>query len=138
MAATAHSVSAVAPREMSESADEEHPVILVGESGRFEGLVTFHGSAQVDGEIEGEIVCRGTLRLGETARVSGVIEVDELIVAGSLKGEATARKRIELTATARIVSGGRRVIVGEMEVTDHRQTLIAKGLGTYLIIQQPS
>ena len=102
MAATAHSVSVVAPRRMGEPADEERPVILVGESGRFEGLVTFRGSAQVDGEIEGEIVCRGTLRLGETARVSGVIEVDELIFAGSLEGEVTARKRIELTATARI------------------------------------
>ena len=44
----------------------------------------------------------------------------------------------ELTATARIVSGGRRIIVGDMEVTDHRQTLIARGLGTYLIVQQPS
>jgi len=102
MAATAHSVSVVAPRRMGELADEERPVILVGESARFEGLVTFRGSAQVDGEVEGEIVCRGTLRLGETARVRGVIEVDELIVAGSLIGEATARQRIELTATARI------------------------------------
>ena len=44
----------------------------------------------------------------------------------------------ELTATARIVSGGRRIIVGDMEVTDQRQTLIARGLGTYLVIQRPS
>lgn len=43
-----------------------------------------------------------------------------------------------LTATARIVSGGRRIIVGDMEVTDHRQTVIARGLGTYLVIQQSS
>ena len=44
----------------------------------------------------------------------------------------------ELTATARIVSGGRRIIVGDMEVIDDRKTLIARGLGTYLIVQQPS
>ena len=44
----------------------------------------------------------------------------------------------ELTATARIVSGGRRIIVGDMEVTDDRKTLIARGLGTYLVVQQPS
>ena len=101
MAASAHPERTFAGR-VDEAADEERPVILVGESARFEGLVTFRGSARVDGEVEGEIVCRGTLRLGETARVRGVIEVDELIVAGNLEGEATARQRIELTATARV------------------------------------
>ncbi|PKB79625.1 MAG: hypothetical protein BZY88_12465 [SAR202 cluster bacterium Io17-Chloro-G9] len=44
----------------------------------------------------------------------------------------------EITATARIVSNGRRIIVGDMEVTGDNQTLIARGLGTYIVIQQPS
>ena len=76
--------------------------VVVGESGRFEGLLTFRGRARIDGELIGEIVCRGTLRLGEMARVNAVIEVDELIVAGTLEGDATARQRIELTPTARV------------------------------------
>ena len=42
----------------------------------------------------------------------------------------------ELTATSRVLSAGRRVIVGDMQVTDHRQKLIASGLGTCLVIQQ--
>lgn len=41
----------------------------------------------------------------------------------------------ELTATAKIISPGRRVVVGEMEVKDQEGKLIAQGLGTYLIIQ---
>ncbi len=101
MAATAHSPSSLTTRTAGETVADPGPII-VGESARFEGLVTFRGRAQVDGEIEGEIVCRGTLRLGETARVRGTIEVDELIVAGALEGEATARERIELTSTARV------------------------------------
>ena len=48
--------------------------VVVGESGRFEGLLTFRGRARIDGELIGEIVCRGTLRLGEMARVNAVIE----------------------------------------------------------------
>ena len=40
----------------------------------------------------------------------------------------------ELTATARIVSGGRRIVVGDVEVTDQGQTLIARCLGTYLVV----
>jgi cytoskeletal protein CcmA (bactofilin family) len=101
MAATAHSPSSLSTRTAGEASADLDPII-VGESARFEGLVTFRGRAQVDGEIEGEIVCRGTLLLGETARVRGTIEVDELIVAGALEGEANARERIELTSTARV------------------------------------
>ena len=71
--------------------------------------------------------------------VRSVLNPDQGAVTVELKLNFIAPAREgELTATARIVSGGRRVIVGEMEVTDHRQTLIAKGLGTYIIIQQPS
>lgn len=101
MAATAPSTSSLAAPAVDEIAPDRGPVV-VGEEGRFEGLLTFRGRAQIEGEVEGEIVSRGTLRLGETARVKGVIEVDELIVAGCLEGEATARRRIELTSTARI------------------------------------
>lgn len=71
--------------------------------------------------------------------VSSVLDPGQGAVTLELKLNFIAPAREgELTATARIVSGGRRVIVGDMEVTDHRQTLIARGLGTYLIIQQPS
>lgn len=39
----------------------------------------------------------------------------------------------ELTATARLVSTGRRIVVGEVDVTDQGQTLIARCLGTFLV-----
>ena len=40
----------------------------------------------------------------------------------------------ELTATARVVSGGRRIIVVDVEVTNDQQILIARGLGTSLVL----
>ena len=71
--------------------------------------------------------------------VRSVLDPGKAAVTVELKLNFIAAAREgELTATARIVSGGRRIIVGDMEVTDHRQTLIARGLGTYLIIQQAS
>ena len=101
MAATAHSPSPLTTPSSGEGMPDPGPIV-VAESARFVGLVTFRGRAQVDGEIEGQIVCRGTLRLGESSRVRGTFEVDELIVAGTLEGDATARERIELTSTARV------------------------------------
>ena len=71
--------------------------------------------------------------------VRSVLEPGQGAVTVELKLNFIAPAREgELTATARIVSGGRRIIVGDMEVTDDRQTLIARGLGTYLIIRQSS
>ena len=40
-----------------------------------------------------------------------------------------------LTGTAKIISHGRRLMVGEMEVRDEDSKLIAQGLGTYLVLQ---
>ena len=43
----------------------------------------------------------------------------------------------ELTATAKLISRGRRIVVGTMEIVDQNQTQIAVGLGTYIIIRAP-
>ena len=43
--------------------------------------------------------------------------------------------RGELTANATVVSAGGRIIVVEGEVVDDQQTLIARGLSTYMVIQ---
>ena len=44
----------------------------------------------------------------------------------------------ELTATARIISQGRRIVVGEMDVTGEDQALVARGLGTFMLVQPGS
>jgi cytoskeletal protein CcmA (bactofilin family) len=75
--------------------------VVVPQNGRFSGLVTFVGDAQIDGELDGKVVAKGTLVLAETARVNAEIEVGELIVAGRLEGEVRAR-RVELLPAARV------------------------------------
>ena len=40
-----------------------------------------------------------------------------------------------LTGTANIISPGRQLMVGEMEVKDENGKLIAQGLGTYMVMQ---
>lgn len=41
----------------------------------------------------------------------------------------------KLTAIARLLSQGRRIVVGEMDVTGEDQTLIAHGLGTFMLLR---
>jgi len=81
---------------------DEAPAIAIAVGCSFEGLLTFQGETRVDGQLVGEVIAQGTLRLGETARVRARIEVDELIVEGELVGDVLARRRIELLPTARV------------------------------------
>jgi cytoskeletal protein CcmA (bactofilin family) len=67
----------------------------------FEGLLTFRGAARVDGILTGRVVAEGCLVIGPRGKVSATIEVDELVVGGEFEGEATARTRVELQASAR-------------------------------------
>ena len=58
---------------------------------------------------------------------TATIEIKVNFLAAAQKGE--------LTATANIISPGRRLMVGEMEVKDQDGKLIAQGLGTYMVLQ---
>ena len=84
---------------MTEAERAGAPVIL-GPGARFVGLLSFRGTAVIEGELKGEILAEGTLVLGPEAYVEARIEVDQLISFGRASGEIVARKRIELAATA--------------------------------------
>jgi cytoskeletal protein CcmA (bactofilin family) len=68
---------------------------------RFRGFFSFRGAARVMGELDGQVVAEGILLVGESARVTAKVEVDELDLAGVLSGEVSARERVVLRATAR-------------------------------------
>lgn len=44
----------------------------------------------------------------------------------------------ELTATAKIISKGGTIVVGEIDVTGDDQALIARGLGTFMLLRPKS
>jgi cytoskeletal protein CcmA (bactofilin family) len=98
------------------------PIQLIGAGTAFEGLVSFRGRALIDGELRGEVVASGALHIGEAATVRARIEVDALIVAGSLEGEVIARERIEVLSTARVtgVLNAPRVSLADGCVVDGR------------------
>ena len=68
------------------------------------------------------IAVQSTLQPGETA---ATVELKVNFIAPARDGE--------LTANAKLVSRGRRVAVGDVEVLDQDGRLIARCLGTYLI-----
>jgi cytoskeletal protein CcmA (bactofilin family) len=75
---------------------------VVDAGASFEGLITFRGAARIEGQVTGRVVADGCLVIGPRGRVKATIDVDELVVAGELEGDVTARARVGLLATSRV------------------------------------
>ncbi len=67
-----------------------------------EGRLRFVGTLALNGRIHGEILTAETLLVGEKGEVEAAVEVGVAIISGKIKGNISARERVELRGTARI------------------------------------
>ncbi|GAB6086953.1 bactofilin family protein [Alkaliphilus crotonatoxidans] len=65
-----------------------------------EGMLRAKGTLRIDGSFKGEIVVDGNLFIGETGKIIGNIQVNNLMVAGEIQGNITAAEQL------RIATGG--------------------------------
>jgi len=96
---------AVGPKskvEIMSTPSEIRPVGHLYKGSRVTGQLAFEGSARIDGSIEGEIQCHGTLTIGEGADVRAKISSHVVIVRGKVEGDVIAKEKVELVAPARL------------------------------------
>lgn len=67
-----------------------------------QGRLNFVGTLAFNGKFHGELLCAETLLVGESGDVEAAVQVETAIVSGQIKGNITARERVELRRTARI------------------------------------
>jgi len=77
---------------------------FLGKSARFKGVLTFEGTARIDGEIEGEIITQGMLIVGESGVVKSEVTAGMVVVGGRVNGNIHASKKIQLLAKC-VVTG---------------------------------
>lgn len=75
---------------------------LLGRGATFEGKLTFEGTVRIDGRFKGEVFTDDTLVIGEGAVVEAEIDVGEVIVQGTVVGNITAKRSIEIHAPGRV------------------------------------
>ena len=76
---------------------------LLGPGSEFEGKLTFEGAVRIDGKLSGEIFSDDVLVIGESAEVRAQIDVGELVVRGTVFGNISTKKSLEIYAPGRIV-----------------------------------
>src|SRR6476660_3367325 len=87
---------------------------------RVSGQLSFQGPARIDGAVDGESQCQGTLTIGATAEIKAKITGQVVVIHGKVEGNVSARERIELVAPARLIGNidSPRLIISEGVVFD--------------------
>lgn len=84
-------------RAMSGAVDSQ-----VGSRSRMQGRFEFLGGAELHGEVEGEILAKGDLILGESASVRAKIQAERIKIFGQLEGDVECEERLEAFSGAKI------------------------------------
>ncbi len=79
---------------------------LIAEGSQITGHITFADGLRVDGEVSGNISAKtdgaSILVISESARVTGEVSADHIIINGTVNGPVNARRMLELQPKARI------------------------------------
>ena len=80
----------------------ERVTSVLGEGISWQGKISGAGGVRIEGAFDGEIEVRGLVVIAERGRVScDHIKAETVIIAGSLKGDITARK-VQISSTGRV------------------------------------
>jgi cytoskeletal protein CcmA (bactofilin family) len=79
---------------------------LIAEGSQISGHISFSDGLRIDGEVSGNIRASddqsSILVISESAKVTGEVTADHIIINGSVKGPVHARQMLELQPKARI------------------------------------
>jgi cytoskeletal protein CcmA (bactofilin family) len=79
------------------------PSTCIDASTELHGTLRCRETFRIDGRLEGEIHCEKNVIVGEGATVRAGIEAEEVAISGEVKGDISARRKITLDRTARVI-----------------------------------
>jgi len=84
------------------AADHSDQPALVPRDGRFEGQIAVVGETRIDGAVQGSLRGPGSLVLGTTSQVEGLIDCERVEACGAVLGPIRAVSQARLGPGARI------------------------------------
>lgn len=103
----------------------------LGVGSRIEGKLTFDGSVQIDGQVDGEIHAQDSILIGDKAVINATVLGGTVIIKGKVTGDVTARTRIELQAPAKLTGNiaTPSLVIHDGVIFEGRCTMAAEGKG---------
>ena len=75
---------------------ESEEITIVSRDVKIEGKVTSTGNIRIDGEIQGDIFCKGNITIGEDGKVNGQINANLITIGGKVSGIVRAKDKMIL------------------------------------------
>ena len=77
---------------------------LIGEQSSFHGELSFEGAVRIDGKFEGNLRSQkdGTLIISECAQVVGEVDVPNLVLHGTIRGNVRATKSLKIGSSGKL------------------------------------
>ena len=75
---------------------------LLGDGSRFKGTVECEGTMRIDGKVDGKILARDSVIVGETGTIKADVLAPNIVIGGKVMGNVTAENRLELLSGAQL------------------------------------
>jgi cytoskeletal protein CcmA (bactofilin family) len=75
---------------------------IIGKDTTLEGRIVTGSTVRLDGSFKGEIITKGDIFLGDSAKIEGDIKARNVYVGGAIQGNVEASGRVELSSTAKL------------------------------------
>ena len=75
---------------------------LLGRGSEFEGKLTFEGTVRIDGYLKGEVFSDDVLVVGEGAILEAEVDIGEIIIQGTVRGNIRAKRSVEILAPGKV------------------------------------
>lgn len=66
------------------------------------GTIKSSGPIRIDGKLDGDLVCAADAVIGRSAVIKGSLQVNTIIIEGTVQGNVTAKDKIDMKSTAKV------------------------------------
>ena len=82
---------------------EQKPINLISLGTEIAGDINTSGDIRIDGKLEGNLVTKGKIVIGETGALKGTINCSNADVSGSIEGKVNVKELLSLKRTSKIL-----------------------------------
>ena len=75
---------------------------IIAQGTKIVGTITTNSDIRIDGELEGDLVCKGKIVVGQQGNIKGNVECANAEVMGNINGKMVVSGTLSLKATSKI------------------------------------
>ena len=108
---------------------------LVGGSTSVEGTIKTEEPLRIDGKVQGEIISKADVMVGEKGHIAGNVSCQNLMLAGTVQGNIKAAGQLHITLSGRLLGDAQiqSFIVDEQGVFDGKCHMIQAPADTLMV-----